>query len=186
MPLFLPSLKIPFFWTHFRHLLPQLFCSLQQKLFQKLPLLPFSNLSLPIFSLKPARVRPCSCHCPLSLVHCAPSPASPDELLLIGSVGKDSACNAGDLGLIPGSGRSLGEESVHPLQYSCLENSMDRGAWRAVCNPWGCKVRHDWLTNTFSPPLPFFFHVMFILVYISHFINLLNLIWCFPLSSPIR
>ena len=43
--------------------------------------------------------------------------------------GKASACNAGDLGLIPGSGRSPGEENGNPLlQYSCLENPMDRGA----------------------------------------------------------
>ena len=40
-----------------------------------------------------------------------------------------SACSAGDLGLIPESGRSLGEGNGHPLQYSYLENSMDRGAW---------------------------------------------------------
>ena len=47
-----------------------------------------------------------------------------------GSDGKMSACNAGDLGLIPGSGRSLGEGNGNPLQYSCLENSMDGGgAW---------------------------------------------------------
>jgi len=45
------------------------------------------------------------------------------------SDGKDSACNAGDLGLIPGLGRSPGEGNGNPLQYSCLENSMDRGAW---------------------------------------------------------
>ena len=45
-----------------------------------------------------------------------------------GSDGKASACIAGDLGSIPGSGRSPGEESDNPLQYSCLENSMDRGA----------------------------------------------------------
>ena len=45
-----------------------------------------------------------------------------------GSDGKKSACNAGDLGSIPGSGKSPGEENGHPLQYSCLENSMDRGA----------------------------------------------------------
>ena len=45
-----------------------------------------------------------------------------------GSVGKESACNAGDLGLIPGSGRSPGERHGNPLQYSCLEkNPMDRG-----------------------------------------------------------
>ena len=45
------------------------------------------------------------------------------------SVGKESACNAGDLGLIPGSGRSLGEGNGNPLQYSRLENPMDRGVW---------------------------------------------------------
>ena len=43
-----------------------------------------------------------------------------------GSDSKESACNAGDLGLIPGLGSSLGEGNGHPLQYSCLENSMDR------------------------------------------------------------
>ena len=42
--------------------------------------------------------------------------------------GKDSACSAGDLGLIPGSGRSSGEGNGNPLQYSCLENPMDQGA----------------------------------------------------------
>ena len=45
--------------------------------------------------------------------------------------GKESACNAGDLALIPGSGRSPGEGNGNPLQYSCLVNSMDR--------PWGRK-----------------------------------------------
>ena len=45
---------------------------------------------------------------------------------------KVSACNAGDLGLIPGSGRSPGEGNGNPLQYSCLENPMDRGAWWAA------------------------------------------------------
>ena len=49
-----------------------------------------------------------------------------------GSDGKESACSAGDLGSIPWSGRSPGEGNVNPLQYSCLENSMDRGAWWAV------------------------------------------------------
>ena len=46
-----------------------------------------------------------------------------------GSDCKESACSAEDQGLIPGSGRSPGEENGYPLQYSCLENSMDRGAW---------------------------------------------------------
>ena len=46
-----------------------------------------------------------------------------------GSDGKESACNAGDPGLIPESGRSPGEEIGYLLQYSCLDNSMDRGSW---------------------------------------------------------
>ena len=45
-----------------------------------------------------------------------------------GSEGEESACNARDLGLISGSGRSPGEGNGNPLQYSCLENPMDRGA----------------------------------------------------------
>ena len=47
-------------------------------------------------------------------------------------------CNAGDLGSIPGLGRSHGEVNNYPLHYSCLENSMDRGAWRGY-SPWGHK-----------------------------------------------
>ena len=46
-----------------------------------------------------------------------------------GSDGKESACNAGDPGSIPGLGKSPGEENGKPLHYSCLENPMDRGAW---------------------------------------------------------
>ena len=49
-----------------------------------------------------------------------------------GSDDRESACNAGHLGSIPGLGRSPGEENDYPLQYSCLENSMDRGAWWAT------------------------------------------------------
>ena len=49
-----------------------------------------------------------------------------------GSDGKESACNAGDAGLIPGSGISSGEENGTPLQYSCLGNSTDRGVWQAT------------------------------------------------------
>ena len=45
---------------------------------------------------------------------------------------KESACNVGDPGSIPGSGRSLGEGNGNPLQYSCLGNPMDRGAWWAT------------------------------------------------------
>ena len=49
-----------------------------------------------------------------------------------GSDGKESACNSGDLDSIPGLGRSPGEGNAYSLQYSCLENSMDRGPWQAA------------------------------------------------------
>ena len=49
-----------------------------------------------------------------------------------GSNSKESTCNAGDLGLIPRLGRSPGEGNGNPFQHSCLENSMDRGAWQAT------------------------------------------------------
>ena len=49
-----------------------------------------------------------------------------------GSESKESACNAGDLSFIPGSGKSPGEESGYPLQYSCLENTMNRGTWQTT------------------------------------------------------
>ena len=49
-----------------------------------------------------------------------------------GSVGKESACNAGHMGSIPGLGRSSGEGNGYLLQYSCLENLTDRGAWQAT------------------------------------------------------
>ena len=49
-----------------------------------------------------------------------------------GSVVKNPPANAGDEGSIPGLGRSPGGGNVNPLQYSCLENPMDRGAWRAT------------------------------------------------------
>ena len=50
------------------------------------------------------------------------------------SVGKELACSAGDLGLIPGSGRSPGGGNGSPLQYPCLENPMARGAWQATAH----------------------------------------------------
>ena len=51
-----------------------------------------------------------------------------------GSDGKESACNVEDLGSIPGLGRSPGGGHGNPLQYSCLENPMDRGAWWATAH----------------------------------------------------
>ena len=62
-----------------------------------------------------------------------------------GSDGKASACKAGDPGSIPGVGISLGEGHGNPLQHSCLENPMDRGAL-VVCSPWGHKSRHNLVT----------------------------------------
>ena len=71
-----------------------------------------------------------ACECPV-----VPEPfaeeylCSPDS-----SDGKESACSSGDPGSIPGSGISPGEGKGNPLQYSCLENTMDRGAWWATVN----------------------------------------------------
>ena len=65
------------------------------------------------------------------------------------SVGKESACSAGDLGSIPGSGRSPGEENGNPLQYPCLENHMDWGArWAAVQGVAKSRTRLSDFTNT--------------------------------------
>ena len=49
-----------------------------------------------------------------------------------GSEGEEPACYAGDMNLIPGLGKSPGEENGYPLQCSCLENSMERGSWEAT------------------------------------------------------
>ena len=57
-----------------------------------------------------------------------------------GRGGKESACNAGDSGLIPSSGRSPGEGNGCPLQYSCLETPMDRGTWQAIVH----RVAKSW------------------------------------------
>ena len=57
-----------------------------------------------------------------------------------GSVSKESACNADDLSPIPGLGRSPGGGHGNPLQYSCLENPMDRGAWQAIVH----RVAQSW------------------------------------------
>ena len=62
------------------------------------------------------------------------------------SDGKESVCNAGDPGSIPGSGRSPGEGHGNPLQYSCLENSMDRGAWLQSMRSQ--RIEHNWVAST--------------------------------------
>ena len=59
-----------------------------------------------------------------------------------GSDGKEFACSAGDLGSIPRSGRSCGEGNGYSLQYSCLENSMDRGTWLIHIVVWQKPTPH--------------------------------------------
>ena len=63
-----------------------------------------------------------------------------------GLVGKESACNAGDQSSIPGPGRSSEEGNGNPLQYSCLENPMGRGAWRAAVHG-SQRVGHNRVSN---------------------------------------
>ena len=64
-----------------------------------------------------------------------------------GSDGKESACSAGDGGSVPGSGRSPGEGNGNPLQYSCLGNPTDRGAWWATVR--GDAKSRTQLSNSF-------------------------------------
>ena len=66
------------------------------------------------------------------------------------SVDKESACSAGDPASIPGLGRSPGEGNGNPLQYSCLENPIDRGAWQVTVDGVA-RVRHDLVSK---PPPP--------------------------------
>ena len=77
-----------------------------------------------------------------------------------GSDSKESPCNAGAPGLVPGMGRSPGKGNGYPFRYSCLENSMDRGGWRAwVQGITKVTWLHDWVTNifTFHSPVKYFF-----------------------------
>ena len=85
---------------------------------------------------------PMDCTPPGSPVHGISFPGSSD--------GEESACNARDLGLIPGSERFPGEGNGNPLQYFCLENSMDRGARWVTKSQRGRRVRHNWMTNVFT------------------------------------
>ena len=64
-----------------------------------------------------------------------------EQYFVGGSDGKESACNAGDPGSIPGLERSPEEGNGNPLQYSCLENSLDKGVWWATVH--GVTERHD-------------------------------------------
>ena len=71
--------------------------------------------------------------------------------VLVGSHGKASVYNAGDLGSIPGSGRSPGEGNSNPLQDSCLENPMDRGVWRVTVHGVA-RVGHNLASKPPPPP----------------------------------
>ena len=73
----------------------------------------------------------------------------PIYTIIYSSVGKEYACNAGDLGSIPGSERSPEEGKGNPSQYSCLENPMDKGAWQATVHGVA-RVGHDLVTK--PPP----------------------------------
>ena len=66
-----------------------------------------------------------------------------------GSVVQNLPAGAGDSGLIPGSGRSPGEGNDSPLQYSCLENPLDRGAWRATVHGTAESDMTEQLTHSF-------------------------------------
>ena len=112
----------------------------------------------------------------------------------VSAEGKESACNAGDPSLIPGLGRSLGEGNGNPLQYSCLETSMDRWAWWATVYKEsqsrqvhkGCKQSDmtEWLTITFplewgeswTAFLPFFPWVYCI---VKEVVYLILILWYF-------
>ena len=80
-----------------------------------------------------------------------------------GSGGKESTCNAGNPGSIPGSGRCLGEGNGNPLQCSCLENSIDSGAWRAH-SPWSHQESDttEWLAHMM---------VFALFIFMSKFLN---------------
>ena len=75
-----------------------------------------------------------------------------------GSDSKESTCNAGDLGLIPGLGRSPGEGNGCPLQYSCLENFMNKEAWRAIGHGIAESDMTEQLTHTHNDICPSLWH----------------------------
>ena len=93
--------------------------------------------------------------CILCLLHwqACSLPLAPHRSFPAGWDGKESAYNAGELGSIPDSGRSPGEGNGNPLQYSCLENPMDRGAWGATVHGGRGELETtEQLTLSFSAP----------------------------------
>ena len=91
-----------------------------------------------------------------------------------GSGGKESACNAGDLDLVPGLERSPGEGKGYPLQYSCLENPFGQRSLKGY-SPFGSqRVRHDWATKHITYTL---YDYILCIANINIYIH--NLIWVF-------
>ena len=90
--------------------------------------------------------------------------------------GKESACQAGDSGSIPGSGISPGERNGNPLQYSCLENSTDRGGWWAIYSPWGRKESAEWLSHHLPSPNSLRFAVQY--TFLGYWVSLFKIIHC--------
>ena len=96
-----------------------------------------------------------------------------------GSDDKESAYNTGDLGLIPGLGRSPGGQHGNPLQYSCLETPMDRGAWWAIVH--GVAKSRTQLSNQAHTHPCFSMYQYFIILYgqiIFHHMNLPHITCC--------
>ena len=93
----------------------------------------------------------------------------------------ENAGNAADVGSVPGSGRSPGEGNGNPLQYSCLENPMDRGAWWATVHGV-TRVRHDLATK--PPPVPISTFVQRkCFAHITHWHENIQLLWTSVSSS---
>ena len=101
------------------------------------------------------------------ILPCCPWKSCSSELFLSslgfpgGSDGKESACNAGDLGSVPGLGRSPGGEHYNPLQYSCLKNPHGQRSLVGY-SPWGCRVGHDWAMKHTQPLTVFYFSCLWI------------------------
>ena len=99
------------------------------------------------------------------------------------SVVKESACNVGDMGLIPGLGRSPAEGNGNPLQYSCLENYMDRGAWWTTVHG----VTKSWIRLTdfhFQGDLvSFLYEFLSSFFFLYHFVTLTDLIKSLSIST---
>ena len=116
---------------------------------------------------------------PGNLPHPGIEPRSPD--FPGGSDGNTSVYNVGDLGSIPGLGRFPGEGNDNPLQYSCLENPMDGGAWCRLLSMGSQRVRHDWVTSLHSRIAGRFFTVWVIksILIKMYEVKLLSRVWLF-------